>query len=77
LCAGLTQEAAYVENVSGGDAAKIESAGMSWACKKTAVKSSATVEGFTSGARMWLRVRAVGADNATGPWSDPAVKTVP
>ena len=131
LCAGLTQEAANVENVSGGDATKIESAGMSvraervpvgppvqvlnlvltagdnegtldgswdpvrgansyeiqssvdpvtstsWAFKKTAVKSSATVEGFTSGARMWLRVRAVGADNATGPWSDLAVKTVP
>jgi hypothetical protein len=26
---------------------------------------------------MWVRVRAVGADNNKGPWSDPAVKTVP
>jgi hypothetical protein len=131
LCAGLTQEAAYVENVSGGDTAKIESAGMSvradaapvgpptqalnlvlsagdnegpldgswdpvrgansyeiqtspepvtgtsWAYKMTAGKSSATLTGLTSGTRMWVRVRAIGADNATGPWSDPAVKTVP
>src|SRR5204862_3951863 len=49
----------------------------SWAFKMSAGKSSATVNGFTSGAKMWIRVRAVGAANATGPWSDPAVKTVP
>ena len=128
----LTQLVGYVENVTGGDAAKIESAGMavrasstapvgpmtqvldlvlsegdfdgtldgvwkplrgaksyeiqisadpptgtSWAAKMTASKSSATVEGLTSGAKLWARVRAVGADNKPGPWSDPAVKVVP
>jgi hypothetical protein len=26
---------------------------------------------------MWVRVRAIGADNNKGHWSDPAVKTVP
>ncbi len=51
--------------------------GTSWAYKMTAAKSSATLSGLTTGARIWARVRAIGADNATGPWSDPAVKTVP
>ena len=51
--------------------------GTSWAFKQVANKSSATLEGFTSGSRIWVRVRAVGADNSPGPWSDPAVKTVP
>jgi hypothetical protein len=128
----LTQLVGYVENISGGGAAKIESAGMgvrastvapigamtqvlelvlsqgdfegtldvvwkpvrgaksyeiqisadpptgtSWAAKMTASKSSATLEGLTSGAKLWARVRAVGADNKPGPWSDPAVKVVP
>ena len=127
----LTQLAAYVENASNGDAAKIESAGMSvrapsvpvgpmtqvlelvlspgdfegtldamwhpvrgaksyeiqvspdpptptsWVAKMTSSKSSATVNTLTSGAKMWARVRAVGADSAVGPWSDPAAKTVP
>jgi hypothetical protein len=131
LRAGLTQEAAYVENITGGDRAKIESAGMgvrgdgarlggptqvlnlvvaegdregalavdwerlrgvksyevqtsadpitatSWSFKMSASKSSATLKGLTSGSRVWVRVRAIGAENATGPWSDPAVKTVP
>jgi len=126
----LTQLGAYVENASGGDAAKIESAGMSvraptsvpvgpmtqvlevvlsegdfegtldtvykpvrgaksyeiqvspdppgtWTAKMTATKSSATILGLTSGAKLWVRVRAVGADNQPGPWSDPATKVVP
>ncbi len=130
LCSLLTLEAAYVQNASGGDLTKIESAGMnvqaegaplimtqvlelvvsagadeatlkarwkavkgagayeiqisvdpptsnSWTYKMTAKKSSAIISGLTSGARIWVRVRAIGADNATGPWSDPAVKTVP
>jgi hypothetical protein len=126
----MSQLAAYVENASGGDAAKIESAGMgvraaatkigvptqvlnlvltagdfdgtldaacdavygassyeiqtsadpmtatSWAFKMTSSKSSATLEGLTSGAKVWVRVRAIGAAGP-GPWSDPAVKTVP
>jgi hypothetical protein len=130
LKALLSQLANYVENASGGDAAKIESAGMSvradstapvgpmsqvldlvlsagdfdgtldamwhpvrgaksyevqvspdppgtWTQKMASGKSSATIEGLTSGAKMWARVRAMGADNKPGPWSDPAVKVVP
>lgn len=131
LCAGLTQEAAYVENISGGDALKIESAGMgvrapstpvgqmtqvlnlvltagdfegtldagwdpnygasgyelqtsadpvtgaSWVTKMMATKSSATLGPLTTGNRVWVRARAIGAGNVPGPWSDPAVKTVP
>lgn len=128
----LTQLVGYVENISAGDAVKIQSAGMavrastappvgpvtqvlelvlsqgdfegtldmvcapvrgaksyeiqisadpptttSWTAKMTATKSSATIEGLTSGAKLWARVRAVGADNKPGPWSDPAVKVVP
>ena len=126
----LSQLASYVENANGGDAAKIESSGMSvrapstppvepmpqvmdlvltagdfegtldamwhpvrgaksyevqispdppgtWAQKMASGKSSATIEGLTSGAKIWVRVRAVGADNQPGPWSDPAVKVVP
>ena len=49
----------------------------SWQPKMTAGKSSATVNGFVSGTRQWIRVRAIGAGNSTGPWSDPAAKTVP
>ena len=130
LDAASTQLAGYVEAASGGDAAKIESAGMSvradstapvgpmpqvldlvlsagdfdgtldamwhpvrgaksyevqvspdppgtWTQKMASGKSSATIEGLTSGAKIWVRVRAVGADNKPGPWSDPAVKVVP
>ena len=49
----------------------------SWQKKPTAPKSSGTIVGLTSGARMWVRVRAIGADPQPGPWSDPAAKTVP
>ena len=51
--------------------------GTSWTFKMNAGKSSATLLGLTSGTKQWVRVRAFGANNATGPWSDPAVKTVP
>ncbi len=129
LKALLSQEADYVQNASGGDAAKIESSGMSvrapstppvgpmpqvmdlvltagdfegtldamwdrvhgamsyevqvspdppgaFAPKMTSTKSSATIEGLTSGAKRWVRVRAVGAAGP-GRWSDPAYKVVP
>ena len=49
----------------------------SWQKKLTVPKSSGTLTGLTSGARMWVRVRAIGADPQPGPWSDPAAKTVP
>ena len=128
--AATSQLEAYVEGASGGDASKIESAGMSvrsdrtppqvpaqvlnlvltegdfpgtldvafdpqtgaksyevqtspdpmsdssWAFKKSLAKSSGTIDGLTSGAKQWVRARAVGAAGV-GPWSDPAVKVVP
>ena len=40
-------------------------------------KSSGTIPGLTSGARMWVRARAIGAHPDPGPWSDPAAKRVP
>jgi hypothetical protein len=49
----------------------------SWAFKQTSTKSSATIQGLTSGTRQWVRVRAIGAGSTPGPWSDPAVKGVP
>ena len=49
----------------------------SWGFQMSASRSNATVNGFTSGTRQWIRVRAIGARSAPGPWSDPAVKTVP
>jgi hypothetical protein len=127
----LTQEASYINNVTGGEESKILSIGAplravptplgalpevmnlvlregdfegtlnagwariagarsyeiqisgeplsatSWAFKMSATKSTARLEGLTSGAKAWVRVRAIGADNKPGPWSDPATKTVP
>jgi mannose/cellobiose epimerase-like protein (N-acyl-D-glucosamine 2-epimerase family) len=48
----------------------------SWSYKMSATKSSTTLEGLTSGAKQWVRVRGLGAAGP-GPWSDPATKTVP
>lgn len=48
----------------------------SWNYRLTVLKSSVTVNSFTSGAKVWLRVRGIGTAGP-GPWSDPAVKTVP
>jgi hypothetical protein len=48
-----------------------------WTHKLTAGKASAMVNSFSSGTKQWIRARAIGANNQTGPWSDPAVKTVP
>ena len=131
LTGALTTLAAYVENITGGDRLKIESAGMSvrssgspigtpdqvtnlqlgvtefdgalnaswdpvrgagsyeiqtsvdpvtgtsWVLTTVSNISSLLLEGFTSGTKMWVRVRAVGAGNERGGWSDPAGKTVP
>ena len=38
--------------------------------------SACTITGLTSGQRVWVRVRAIGA-LGPGPWSDPATKIVP
>jgi hypothetical protein len=48
----------------------------SWVMKGSSNKTRADVNTFTSGDRIWLRVRAVNAAG-DGAWSDPAVKTVP
>ena len=131
LRGGLTSLAAYVDNISGGDRTKIESAGMSvranntplgpmpqvlnlileasefegaleahwdpvrgaasyelqtsvdpvtgssWAFKDISSSSAIHLNTFTSGDKMWVRVRAIGAESNKGPWSDPAAKTVP
>ena len=49
----------------------------SWAYRDVSNTVSLELGGFTSGVKMRLRVRAVGAENNKGPWSDPAAKTVP
>jgi len=48
----------------------------SWGHKGVSTKSTFTVPGLTSGARLWFRVAAVNP-NGQGPWSDPATKIVP
>jgi hypothetical protein len=47
-----------------------------WTPKISVTKTRAEVNSLTSGDRIWVRVRAVGT-SGEGPWSDPAVKTVP
>jgi hypothetical protein len=39
-------------------------------------KSFTTLEGLTSGTRMYVRVRGIGKSPA-GPWSEPIGKIVP
>jgi len=48
----------------------------SWTYKGTVTRAKAIINSFASGSRIWLRVRGIGAAGP-GPWSDPAVKTVP
>jgi hypothetical protein len=48
----------------------------SWTRQKDVTKSKAVILGLASGARVWMRVRAVNAAGE-GPWSDPATKIVP
>jgi hypothetical protein len=47
-----------------------------WTRQSSVTKSKCTLTGFTSGARIWVRVRAVGP-NGAGEWSDPATIIVP
>lgn len=42
----------------------------------TPTASKVSLTGLTSGQRVWVRVRAIGAAGP-GPWSDPATKIVP
>jgi hypothetical protein len=48
----------------------------SWAFKDNSTKSKTTLSGLTSASRIWVRVRAIGA-NEKGGWSDPAESVVP
>ncbi len=48
----------------------------SWVNLDASTKASSTVTDLPSATRCWFRVRAVGA-KGPGPWSDPAIKTVP
>ena len=47
-----------------------------WTQQPTVTKSKFTVAGFASGARIWVRVRAIGP-SGPGAWSDPATLIVP
>jgi len=47
-----------------------------WQHQGISTRSSFTVQGLTSGARLWFRVAAVNASGQS-PWSDPSTKTVP
>ncbi len=130
LRASFTQLGDYVQNVSAGDAVKIESSGMSvrsqgtpttmtqvlglaltpgdnpgsvdamwtpvagvrsyesqvntsdpnveanWSFKQSTSKSSVTLAGLTSGAKVWVRVRAIGTNDNAGAYSDPATKII-
>jgi hypothetical protein len=50
--------------------------GTSWLPQPSVSKSKAVILGLTSGAKMWARVRGVGA-GGIGAWSDVATKIVP
>ena len=47
-----------------------------WVLKKSSSKTRLLVNSFTSGQRVWLRVRAIGA-GGEGAWSNPVAKIVP
>jgi hypothetical protein len=42
----------------------------------SSTKASSNATDLPSATRCWFRVRAVGT-KGPGPWSDPAIKTVP
>ena len=48
----------------------------SWHSAAVVTKATHTLTGLPSGGRCWFRVRAIGTAGP-GPWSDPAIKTVP
>lgn len=48
-----------------------------WRAGDIVSASKVTLTGLTSGAKQWLRVRALGPKGIKSPWSDPAVKRVP
>jgi hypothetical protein len=49
----------------------------SWQGRRFVSTSSTTLTGLTSGSRIWVRVRALGSNSFTAPWSDAISKIVP
>jgi hypothetical protein len=47
-----------------------------WTDKSNPTRSRCTMSGLTSGQKLWVRVKAIGA-NDEGPWSDVAWKMAP
>lgn len=47
-----------------------------WTHQPSVTKSKSALSGFTSGARIWVRVRGIGP-NGSGEWCDPATSIVP
>ena len=47
-----------------------------WRSVEPTSNSRYTIGGLNSGTKIWVRVRAI-AKGPAGPWSDPAIKTVP
>ncbi len=48
----------------------------SWVTADTLTNSQTTLTGFTSGSKLWVRVRAINSAGK-GAWSDPATRIVP
>jgi hypothetical protein len=48
----------------------------SWQNRSSVTKSAAILAGLTSGTKVWVHIRAIGA-SGPGAWSDPATKVVP
>lgn len=47
-----------------------------WVQQPSVIKAKCTLTGLTSGARIWVRVRAIGT-SGPGGWSEPASRIVP
>ena len=72
---------AHWDSMSGAKSFEVQSSpdpmtSTSFVTADTLTNSKVTLTGFTSGARIWVRVRAINSAGK-GPWSDPAVKIVP
>jgi hypothetical protein len=48
----------------------------SWVNRPSVTRSRVTLNSFTSGTRVWIRVRAIGSAGH-GNWSEPVIKMVP
>jgi len=62
-------------NIFGKEAAGLNLSQINWIHGEVSTKASHIISGLRSGARVWVRVAAVGA-TGKGTWSDPATKIV-